>query len=183
MKRLLVVLLLLTGCGVPTDDRPRALDPADAPFTAPTPAPVGDPTGPGRVALYFVEEGRIVLKTRAVQRSTPVPELLELLLAGPTPEEVADGTTTLTGSLAVESLVVEGTTGVVTLGETQDQASDTQPLAFAQVVTTLTARGRLTGVRFRRGDTDLRVPRGDGELTAEPLDRFDYLELSASAPD
>ena len=177
MRRALVLVgaLLLTGCGVPTDDKPRALDPAQAPFRIfanPAPAPEGD----GRVALYFVRNDQVVLQPRAVERSTGIKELLDLLLDGPTPEQVAAGTrTALPTTLSVEQVIV-GPNGVavVTLG---GDAVDAPALGFAQIVATLTAPGRARAVRFRSDGTDLQVPRGDGLLTSQPLDRGDYANL------
>lgn len=176
----LLVALLLTGCGVPTDDEPRALDAAEAPFqvfssTAP-PAPSGD----GRVALYFVRDDRVVLQTRAVERSTDVDALVELLLEGPTPQQVEAGIrSALPTTFSVEDVEV-GRNGVavVTLGGESTQIS-TSPLGFAQVVATLTTPGRAEAVRFRLDGEDLPVPRGDTSLTEEPVDRSDYAELLA----
>jgi hypothetical protein len=171
----LVAALLLSGCGVPTDDKPRALDPAQAPFrifAEPAPAPEGD----GRVALYFVRGDQVVLQPRAVERSTGIRELLDLLLDGPTPDQVAAGTrTALPTTLSVEEVTV-GPNGVavVTLG---GDAVDAPALGFAQIVATLTAPGRARAVRFRSDGTDLQVPRGDGLLTSQPLDRSDYANL------
>lgn len=177
MRRALLLagVLLLSGCGVPTDDRPRALDPAQAPFRIfadPAPAPEGD----GRVALYFVRNDQVVLQPRPVERSTGIRELLDLLLDGPTPDQVAAGTrTALPTTLSVEDVSV-GPNGVavVTLG---GEAVDAPALGFAQIVATLTAPGRARAVRFRSDGTDLQVPRGDGLLTSEPLDRDDYANL------
>ena len=177
MRRALVVVvaaLLLTGCGVPTDEQPRALDPGQAPFrifAEPAPAPEGD----GRVALYFVRNDQVVLQPRPVERSTGIRELLDLLLDGPTPEQVAAGTrTALPTTLSVEDVTV-GPNGVavVTLGGEVDAPA----LGFAQIVATLTAPGRARAVRFRSNGTDLQVPRGDGLLTSQPLDRDDYRNL------
>lgn len=172
----LLVVLLLAGCGVPEDAVPRPLDPQEAPFSRPD--PVADPVGPGRVALYFVRDGRAALTIRPVQRSQPLPDLLELLLAGPTPDELAAGTSTLIpASITVEDVSVTGGIGVVTLGGPEDQVKTAPPLAFAQLVATLTTPGRLDGVRFRLGDADLDVPRGDSSLSQQPLDQDDYEEL------
>jgi len=175
-----LLALVLTGCGVPTDAEPRALDAAEAPFqvfssTAP-PAPSGD----GRVALYFVRDDRVVLQTRAVERSTDVDALLDLLLEGPTPQQVEAGIrSALPTTFSVESVEV-GRNGVavVNLGGESTQIS-TSPLGFAQVVATLTAPGRARAVRFRLDGEDLPVPRGDTSLTEEPVDRSDYAELLA----
>ena len=175
----LVALLLLTACGVPTDAEPRALDPAQAPggvLATPEQAPEGD----GRIALYFVrgDPERVVLQPRAVERSPGMKQLLELLLDGPTQEQVAAGTrSAIPASLQVESVEV-GPSGVavVTLGGDDAQVG-TSPLGFAQIVATLTAPGRAEAVRFRLDGADLRVPRGDGSLTDAPLDRDDYREV------
>ncbi|CAN5340920.1 hypothetical protein BH24ACT10_BH24ACT10_05500 [soil metagenome] len=178
----LLLALVLTSCGVPTDREPRALDATEAPFqvfssTAP-PAPSGD----GRVALYFVRDDRVVLQTRAVERSTDVDQLLDLLLEGPTPQQIEAGIrSALPTTLSVAEVEV-GRKGVavVTLGGESTQIS-TSPLGFAQVVATLTAPGRAQSVRFRLDGQDLPVPRGDTSLTEEPVDRSDYADLLAIA--
>ena len=177
MKRALVALLLVTACGVPTDPSPRALDPEAAPFGVlgePTTAPEGD----GRVALYFVRGDRVVLQPRPVERSTTIRQLLDLLLEGPTPEQVAAGTRSeIPPDVRVEDVEVSGRdVAVVTLAVGDNQVG-TSPLGFAQIVATLTAPGRARSVRFRLDGEDLPVPRGDGSLTSDPLDRSDYADL------
>lgn len=177
MRRALVALLLVTACGVPTDPSPRALDPGAAPFGVlgePTTAPEGD----GRVALYFVRGDRVVLQPRPVERSTTIRQLLDLLLEGPTPEQVAAGTRSeIPPDVGVEDVEVSGRdVAVVTLAVGDNQVG-TSPLGFAQIVATLTAPGRARSVRFRLDGEDLPVPRGDGSLTSDPLDRSDYADL------
>lgn len=174
----LTVALLITGCGIPADPAPRALDPAQAPFSRN--APAVDPVGPGRIALYFVRDGKAVLTIRPVRQSTPVPQLLDLLLTGPTPSELAAGITSLIPTtMTIKGIDVQAGVGVITLDGPAGQLS--QPLAFAQIVATLTSPGRLSGVRFRVAGEDLGVPRGDGSLSAEPLNRTDYAELLETA--
>lgn len=186
MKRVLMagLLALLVGCGVPTDDEPRALDPADAPGgVLETAAPQAE--GPGRIALYFVrgDPERVVLQQRAVERSPSMSELLDLLLEGPTQEQVAAGTRSeIPTSLQVEEVEVgPRCVAVVTLGG-DDSLVGASPLGFAQIVATLTAPGRAAAVRFRIDGQDLRVPRGDGSLTDAPVDRSDYRELLNQPP-
>jgi spore germination protein GerM len=176
-----VLLVVLAGCGVPQDDAPRALDPGNAPFRVfedAAPAPEGD----GRVALYFVRDDLVVLQTRAVERSTGIRELLDLLLDGPTPEQVAAGTrSAIPTTFEVDEVELTNGVAVVTLGGGASLTTD--PLGFAQVVATLTAPGRARAVRFRLDGEDLRVPRGDGSLTTDPLDRDDYRQvLSLPSP-
>lgn len=178
---LLVALAVgVTGCGVPQDRAPRALNPGAPAFAAPSGTPMAEPDGPGRVALYFIRDGKVVLTTRAVRRSTPVPALLTLLLAGPTPTERKAGLgTALPTSVSVEDVTVEAGTAIVSLGGPAEQVSNAGTLAFAQIVATLTP-GRVDGVRFRRDNQDLDVPRGDGLLSSRPLDRNDYAGLLVS---
>jgi spore germination protein GerM len=176
----LAVTALLTGCGVTVDEQPRALDPDDAPFGVITTASPDEPDGEGRVALYFVRGDKVVLQTRPVEESVDVDELVDLLLDGPTPQQVAEGTRTeLPATFAVEDVDV-GSNGIAVVELADDSAPVTaSPLAFAQVVATLTAPGRARAVRFRLDGEDLQVPRGDGSLTFEPLDRSDYADLLA----
>jgi len=184
-----LVLLATTACGVPQDAEPRALDSQAAPFSleGETSSPPEDPTTPtGReqVDLFYVRDGAVVLTSRPVRRSTPVPVtlLLEMLLGGPTESELADGlTSVIPSSLTVEDVAIEGRTAVVSLGGPEDQVRSAQALAFAQVVTTLTASEGVDGVRFRLGDTDLKVPRGDGSLTERALTSRDFAEITAGA--
>lgn len=180
MRRLLVLglLLLLTGCGIPDEEQPRTLDPAQAPFNV-FERNVEAPSGPGRVPLYFVRDDLVVLTIRPVERSTSNEDLLDLLLQGPTPEQIEKGTgTALPASFRIEDVEV-GVNGVavVTLGEGTTQ--NTKPLGYAQIVATLTASERARAVRFRADGVDLQVPRGDGRLSFGPFTREDYKELLA----
>ena len=172
-----LLLVLCGGCGVPQDDAPRTLDASVAPFQVLQTAPAA-PEGEGRVALYFVRGDRVVLQPRAVEQSTDIDELLDLLLEGPTPEQVAAGTSSaIPAGVTVEDVeITDNQVAVVTLGGENTQVG-TSPLGFAQIVATLTAPGRADAVRFRLDGEDLRVPRGDGSLTSDPLDRGDYAEV------
>ena len=178
----LVAVLLLAGCGVPQDDSPRALEPREVPFASPTTSRVAEVVGDREVDLGFVREEAVVLSSRTVEDPRTTEEVLELLFAGPSPDERAAGLSTLLPStVTVEQVEVTDGTAVVTLdGPDDSEVLRLQPLAYAQVVATLTP-GRVTGVRFRLDDTDLRVPREDGSLTNQPLSRRDYASLLSSS--
>lgn len=177
-----LVLLLVAACGVPQDDAPRALQGRDLPLGLQSESAVPDPEGPGRVALYFVRDGQAVLWRRPVQASTPPTELLRMLFAGTSAEEREAGLiSVIPASLTVESVEMQGDTAVVTLGGPDEELLNAGPLAFAQIVATLTP-DRARGVRFRRDDRDLPVPFGDNQLSARPLDRSDYEGLLPGAP-
>jgi hypothetical protein len=172
---------LATGCGVPRDDAPRALAPAEAPFASPRATAVGDPQGPGRVPLHFVRDDLLVLAPRPVEGPVSDEQLLELLLGGTSPEESAAGLVTLIPpGVTVETVERSGGTAVVTLGGPRSEVLKVQALAYGQIVSTLTP-ARADGVRFRLDGADLEVPRGDNTLTAAPLSRDDYAALLAPA--
>ena len=179
LAALVAAALVLTGCGVPQDDEPRALDPAAAPFRAQE-RPVAESDGEGRVAMYFVRDGRLVLTTRRVQSATSLQGLLELLVAGPTAEEQATGRiSALPPGLTVEDVTLRNGTAVVDLGGPEEVIARAPALAYAQIVWTLT-QGQVRGVRFRYEGIDRAVPAGNGSLTEAPLTRADYLELVAT---
>lgn len=177
-----LVGLLLGGCGVPTDDQPRALDPAEAPAGAlPSPSPAPVAVGDQRVVLHFVKDEQLVPVERPVTSPTSTSGLLELLLAGPTEAEKAAGLTSLIPTaLSVQRVEQQGDVVVITLQGAPDQARP-QAMAFAQIVATLTP-DRASGVRFRMDGGDLRVPRSDGSLSDAPVDRSDYADLLLPRP-
>lgn len=181
-RPLLAVALLvgvLGGCGVPSDRQPRALKPGEAPYASPRTSPVADPEGAGRAPLHFVRENSVVLAPRPVDGFTSTADLLELLLGGPAKEESAGGLiSVIPSTVTVEEVEVTDETAVITLGGPESEVLRLQPLAYAQIVATLTP-SRVSGVRFKMDSTDLRVPRGDGSLTAAPLSRDDYAALLA----
>jgi hypothetical protein len=169
--------VVLAACGVPRDDAPRALEPGEAPYASPRPSPVAEAAGDGRVGLYFVRGDDVVRTPRGVDQPVETPELLGLLLAGPTPEERETGLiSVIPSTVTVQDVSTVGSTAVVTLGGPDSEVLRLQPLAYAQIVATL-APHRVSGVRFRLNDADLRVPRGDGSLTDAPLSREDYEQL------
>lgn len=176
----LVAALLLPACGVPQDEGPRALTPREVPFAFPTDSPPAESSGDGQIALGFVRDESVVLSSRTVEDPRTTEEVLELLFAGPSPDEGAAGLSTfLPSTVTVEDVELVGDTAVVTLdGPDDSEVLRLPPLAYAQIVATLTPT-RVSGVRFRLDDTDLRVPREDSSLTDEPLSREDYAGLLA----
>ena len=177
-----VLCLAATACGVPQDDAPRALEPGQVPVVSPRPSAVADDAGQGRVALYFVREGQVVPTVRRVERSASTEMLVELLFGGPVPEEGQAGLiSVIPATLTVEQVRTSDGTAVITLAGPGAEVSRTPPLAFAQIVATLSP-GRVRGVRFRLDGADLPVPRGDGSLTAAPLGRQDYASLLGPPP-
>ena len=86
--------LLLSGCGVPRDAGPRALAPEEVPFASPTDSAPAEPAGDREVSLGFVRDEAVVLSSRTVEDPRTPEEVLELLFAGPSPDESRAGLST-----------------------------------------------------------------------------------------
>jgi len=173
----LLVCAVATGCGVPADDEPRALDRAAAPFRVFATFAPPQPEGEVQAELFLVREGQI----QSVQRRVPLPgsaeQVLEQLFQGPTQAESESGlSTALTSGLRPQGLEVRDGIAVVTLEDVEEQVRSDQVVAFAQIVATLATRPEIDGVRFRSQDRDLPVPSGDGSLTDAPVNRESYAE-------
>jgi hypothetical protein len=174
---LLPAALLLSGCGLPGEQEARPLDPGEAPFRLSQPPPAASPTGPRRQRLYLVRGGELVAVPRTASALTPQAALTDLL-AGPTATERTRGlSTALPVSEEVPPVTVEDGVAVVELasdGLGPGRSDDV--LAYGQLVATLDATPTVRAVRFVSGETPLRVPKGDGVLTSDPVSLADYRE-------
>lgn len=178
-------VVLASGCGVRPEATARPLTDAEAPFgvlTRPTALP--QPPGQGSQVLLFVRDAALVPVTRPALRVSAESALSDLL-AGPTPQERADGlTTALPAGSAVGSAQVAVEGGVASVdvdGELLDSGRTDQLLALAQVVVTLDALEEVTAVRFVQDGEALAVPTGDGAVVEGALTADDYRELRAPA--
>lgn len=176
-----LLALLLVGCGVPTDDRPRAVEAPYGPFPTPGTAS-SDSAGRFTEALYFVRDDRLVLVHRRLDMSPTVAQHLEHLLAGPNEAERAEGlATALFGAVTVAGIRRTGTRAEVDVPSVAEGAGRSDEVfAFGQIVCTLTARPEVDAVSFLRDGAPLGVPRADGSLSQGPLTAADYAELSGS---
>ena len=157
---LAVVALGVVGCGIPTDDSPRAISRENVPddvaddTTEPTPSQstVGAP-------IYLVrspDDPRLVDVQRPVPASSPAADpdpaavLETLLTATASPEEQADGITNLIPQdtrLASQPQLARGTLVVDLTNEIFEIEGENQRAAFGQIVCTA---NRLDGVHFVR---------------------------------
>ncbi|WP_341721264.1 GerMN domain-containing protein [Micromonospora sp. FIMYZ51] len=182
MRAVLVVVLfaLVAACGVPAEDLPRAVTPPPGPFPSPaTAAPAPVETGSATELLHFTREDRLVPVIRRVDQVPTVDTQLGNLLAGPTPAERDDGlTSALPGAFsnAVVELV-DGQARVTVAPADAETGRNDQPLAYGQIVCTLTARTDVTAVIFLRDGAALSVPRADLSLSPGPLTAADYAVL------
>jgi spore germination protein GerM len=170
-----VLVVFLAGCGVPIDRAPAVLTKGDIPFhlldpSSRSPTSV-TPLKPSAVAVqvfFLASTGDLV----SVQRLLPSDDqtlaaVLSLLVAGPTPEEAAQGLgsaippqTTVLGAT-----VTSGGLATVDMGGTFSQlVGAAQIQAVAQIVfTAMTMRGpNVTGVTFQLAGQAIEVPTETG---------------------
>ncbi|RLP98167.1 GerMN domain-containing protein [Micromonospora sp. CV4] len=176
----LALAALLTGCGVPTDDSPRTVQPPRRPFHSAAPADTtAAPAGRADETLCLVRDNRIVSVVRRVDHVPTVEEQLRHLLAGPgTAERDSDLTSALPGAVNAAGATVTRAQARVVVDEPDDDAGRSdEVLAFGQIVCTLTSRDDVATVVFLRDGRPLAVPRADGSLSEQPLTRADYAPL------
>lgn len=187
MRRVLLAVLVLvatTACGVTPESEPRALERSEAPFRVFAEQPVQQPpTSDLQAQLFFVLVDRLTATTRPVPQPGSPEQIASELFDGVTDSEREAGLSSAIPSVAsLRSVDVRNRIAVVSLEGFGESVRADQVTAFAQIVATLDARTDIDGVRFRTGDLDLSVPRGDGSLTDAPVDRTDYPVLLDEAP-
>lgn len=203
MKRLAAASLALAalagaaGCGVDTDDAPRAIPARDlqssqAPGATSTTvndtrdAPIGQPVP---VDIYFAREADEdggVLQAVVRQVSSPATEsgvLDALLLDTPTGEERGDGLVTAipTATRQVRPPRREDG-GVVQVSLTAglfDVEGETLKLAFGQIVCSVTALDSVQWVTFEVDGEPVPAIDGSGEQVTGPVSCSDYRNLVA----
>lgn len=189
---LLAIAVVVSGCVVPDDAEPRALEPSNVPFsllatsttdttqTVPSVASV-------EVSVYLVDNdtNQLVEALRSVPGPASPRVALEELLGGPTEDELAFGiTSAIAQSTALLGLADAGNR-VITVNLSDDLrtiSGQGQRLALAQVVFTATATAEVDGVLFAFEGEVSEVPDAQGQSTADPLDRADFATFDPDVP-
>jgi hypothetical protein len=181
-----VVVGSATGCGVPSDSRPQAVDATAVPFGLLDTRPAGaspEPSGPA--ALIYLMDGQVL---RPVPRRVPgvnrPAALVRDLLGGPSPSEAAAGLASAVPSRTrLLSLDVFGTTVTLDLSkEFGDVSGRDQVNAVAQLVYTVTQSPRIDSVKLAVDGKPIEVPDGTGSLTLDPVSRADFAALAGVTP-
>lgn len=177
-------LIVLVGCGVPSNSENRPLDPAGIPAifnqttstttsttttTIASPASTAAPTSvPAElVSLYFVAGSQVVPISRQLLSPAAAPQVLAALAEGlPSGDEAAGLRSALPPNFSA-GVEVERGIATVDLPPTflNQVPGPEQRLAVAQIVLTLTRRAGIGQVIFTSGAQPQAVPRGRGDLT------------------
>ena len=159
---LAAVALGAAGCGIPTDEGPRAISRENVPdevVDATSEATASQPTV--TTGIYLVqspEDPRLVQVDRRVQAGSPpagpdpAAVLETLLTATANPREQADGITNLIPQdtrLASQPELARGTLVVDLTQEIYDVEGENQRAAFGQIVCTADALEGVDAVRFQ----------------------------------
>lgn len=173
----LLLALVLAGCGIPADEEPRPVDSGGGPLPSHVPLVLGEGTAVER--LCFVRDGRLARAARRVPQPVPAERQLRDLLDGPTAAEAAQGfTSTLTGTTTTIAYQLAGGRAVIDVGDRSPHGvRNDEILAFGQIVCTLASRPEVGTIVFTSQGVALRVPRADGSLTGDPLTVADYAPL------
>ena len=181
---LLAVLLL--GCGVPDESTarlvpqgaiPDALDPSNS-------VPVTSVERQRTINLWFVRDGRLVRVRHTVPASTSPEMVIDALLAGPTDDERGDSLrSAIPDSAAIGDVTFSRGVANVSLspGFSEIPAGD-QLLAVGQLVLTLTGMRGVGLVSFTVDGAPASVPLPNGETSADPVSRDDFVEQSDLGP-
>lgn len=197
---LALAVVLLAGCGLPTDDAYKPIGQGDLPFgladttttttTSTTLAPATTTTSLPRptttvatepVTLYFVA-GNVLQSTVVPDRPPVTPKrALELLQAGPPPDQALR--TSIPAGALVAVTVAGGRATVDLSAAALEPLGEEQLFLLGQIVLTLTDRPGIGQVEFRVPGADglpaaINVPKGTGELVPF-VSRDDYINLLA----
>lgn len=189
LRTLLLVGLLasVSACGVRTQSSPSAIERDEIPFGLLEPeagAAVPDMAGPAAasVTIYLVGSDGLLPVEREVAHPPGPRRALRALAAGPTVEESALGVqSALDPDAAPPSVERDGRRIMVELREGFFTEGGAQIPALAQIVYTLTELEPEARVQFLVDGAPAEVPRDDGVLTSQPVDRSDYATLASPA--
>ncbi|MCU1370963.1 MAG: hypothetical protein JWO77_2157 [Ilumatobacteraceae bacterium] len=171
-----LVLSLLSACGVSSQGTATRIEPENVPFglldddTTTTAVEAGRTT-----SVYLLSEDRLVPVTRSVDDDAALDDLLTQVITGPTEVEQSLGITTAVPAGTLAS--VDTSRGIAEVDLTSsfgDIRSGEQILALGQIVYTLTGQPGIGGVRFTVEGKEVKVPLSEGSPNDDPLSRDDF---------
>jgi hypothetical protein len=191
-----LVLLAVSGCGVPTSGEPTTIPASDIPYGLASPTP----TAPGGTTAetMLVEAGVYLVTTEDVlvprgrelsdgKLAERLDELLGQLAIGPSAQELADElSTALPPEVELRVSDIDGGTVTVDIAGPVDAPTGSETrLAVGQIVLTATSVPEVRAVLLTREGEPIEAPLPDGELSSDPLtaDQFtSFLTPPAPSP-
>lgn len=180
-----------SGCGVRSEDAPRALPADSVPFAlleepAPTTttAPPKSSVEKATVLVYFVRGGSMYPVARQVNAPPTVAKALTALLFGTLEDEASQGIrSAINPAAAIQARSLDPATFLVDLSAEFIQGpTSEQVLGLAQIVYTATGVPGVTGVRFTLNGAPIEVPTPSGSLTSGPIGREAFAEFAPPPP-
>jgi hypothetical protein len=180
---LVAALLVVSSCGIPQDEGPRALGPV---LATPTPEAIPEPECVQSFTIFLLDsDRRLVPVRRDVPTDLRIGDLIAALVADPSAAERAQGLGTAVPALTTlnPNPDVDPDTEIATidlaagsLEITGDQLTE----ALAQLVYTLTESGSISMVRILVDGEEVPWPTDGGESN-QPLGPDDYRSFAPRA--
>lgn len=176
---LLLMVGLVSGCGVPTDDAPRPLAEESSTTAPPASEPIDSADS---VTLFFSTSetsDRLVSTSRGLDGDATPQLVLEALLAGPLEEEkTAEGFITLIPAGTEGVVLVEADLATITMSSEWESLTSGSTGAYAQVVLTVTRNvPDAEQVTFRVGRQVVPAPTPDAG-TLDVVSAADYADFA-----
>lgn len=172
-----VVLVVMTGCGLPLDETPRAAEAPETSIPARSQTPEG---GLGDSIIYFISaNGNLNPVTRVIEQPSPE-AVIEVLLDGPSDADRGAGRTTgVPGPTELIDITVDGSRVTVDLSEDFSEGVGVAgQQAAAQIVYTLSELEDITSVAFEVEGEPISVSSPNPETgDTDIVDRCDYFSL------
>ena len=178
-------LLVATGCSVPEDGRPRAVDYSRLPaeLAAPTASPEPTPLITQEVLIYLIDENNLLSPVaRDVASPARPTAVLEALFSAPNEEESDQAlSTALPADVEVVSVDVDLSNDLVVVALESEVfeerlEGENRQLAVAQLVFTATENTSSTRFSLLLNDNPVPLPTDSGESDV-PVTRDDFYSL------
>lgn len=171
-----VLCVVLVGCGVPVDEGPVPVDVEYEPASR-----MAERVSESLIAasMYMVRDERLIPVTRDLPGPPDLREIIASLLDGPTdPEGRSQLRTAIPAGTRILDVELEGDVAFVDLSrEFATVGGEEEILAIAQIVLTLTAVDEVERVGFLLNGVATNVPLPDGALSDAPVSGSAYLTL------
>lgn len=180
---LVAVVLLVSSCGIPQDDGPRAIGPV---LATPTPEATPEPECVQSFTIFLLDsDKRLVPVRRDVPADLRIPDLIAALVADVPEAERAQGLATAVPALTTlnPNPEVNRDTEIATIdiaGGSLELGPNLLTEALAQLVYTLTESGSISAVRILVDGERVPWPTDEGE-SDRPLSPDDYRSFAPRA--